>query len=107
MILWFVLRPKIVNDGQSVFFFLTSRTRPRRTNDAIGNWAKGPEDIERRFVCFAFRQIGSNRQKPRRAWSGSSMILWFVMLERKRFRLGKTDDLDYLFRIGWVTRQSQ
>ena len=29
------------------------------------------------------------------------------MLTRKRFRLGKSDDLDYLFRIGWVTRQSQ
>ena len=44
-----------------------------------------------------------NRQKSRRAWSGSSMILWLVMLARKRFRLGKSDDLDYLFRIGWVT----
>ena len=31
------------------------------------------------------------------------MILWLVMLARKRFRLGKSDDLDYLFRIGWVT----
>ena len=48
-----------------------------------------------------------NQQKSRRAWSGSSMILWLVMLARKRFRLGKSDDLDYLFRIGWVTRQSQ
>ena len=35
------------------------------------------------------------------------MILWLVMLARKRFRLGKSDDLDYLFRIGWFTRQSQ
>ena len=35
------------------------------------------------------------------------MILWLVMLATKRFRLGKSDDLDYLFRIGWVTRQSQ
>ena len=31
------------------------------------------------------------------------MILWGVLLARKRVRLAKSDDQDYLFRIGWVT----
>ncbi len=66
-----------------------------------------PETLNRRILCYPNTQIEPNQQKSRRAWSGSSMILWFVMRGRKRFRLGKSDDLDYLFRIGWVTRQSQ
>ena len=32
------------------------------------------------------------------------MILWGVLLARKRVRLAKSDDQDYLFRISrWVT----
>ena len=53
---------------------------------------------------FPIRQIEPNQSKSRRAWSGSSMILWFVMLGMKRVRLAKSDDQDSLFRISrWVT----
>ena len=66
MILWFVLRPKIVNDGQSVFFFLTSRTRPRRTNDEPGI---GPRD--------------------RRALSADLYVLHFAKLNQTNKNLGE------------------
>ena len=53
---------------------------------------------------FPIRQIEPNQPKSRRAWSGSCMILCFVMLGMKRVRLAKSDDLDSLFRISrWVT----
>ena len=53
---------------------------------------------------FPIRQIEPNQPKSRRAWSGSSMILCFVLLGMKRVRLAQSDDLDSLFRISrWVT----
>ncbi|MCY2944501.1 MAG: hypothetical protein NT142_08195, partial [Planctomycetota bacterium] len=101
----FQIRPKPAKIKASVERMLhdsmvsfTTQIRPKPT--------KIKASVERKLhdslVSFT-TQIVPNRQKSRRPWSGSSMILWLVMLARKRFRLGKSDDLDYLFRIGWVT----
>ena len=43
-------------------------------------------------------RVSAFSASPREQNSG-----WSPVLGRKRFRLAKSDDLDYLFRIGWVT----
>ena len=86
MILCFVMRPKTANNGQSDTI--------RKTNDGQSVFFHTSRTPLVLNSVFPIRQIEPNQSKSRRAWSGSSMILCFVLLGMKRVRLAKSDDQD-------------